>query len=263
MDRFIEARRANLDGSRRNPYFKDLIGSINAAYKVAIRSVPSEGYPTTFGRILLICHKSLLSAAMLILERQPEDSVAITRRAVEAAKTALAIKLDGENAERWTAFQERHERWLARQKGEKPKHFKVQLKAVRGDPLIDTMDLFLGVLSDASVHFTPEFYDSLDWQWKTLGEGKGEVHLNYFHTNDREIERQFITLGAVHGRILDAFDRCFDGRFRQDPVVLPAMQQLFVVGKRLNDQYQQKYGVPSGIETITDEAPQSESPEPE
>ena len=46
----------------------------------------------------LICHKSMLSAAALIAQAQPEDSVYITRRAVEAGRVALAIKLNDENA---------------------------------------------------------------------------------------------------------------------------------------------------------------------
>src|SRR6476660_9187116 len=90
LDIFIEAHIINLRAGLANPYFKDLMVALEASYRTAIQAMPPEGIPTIFGRFLLICDKAMRSAAMLIAARQPEDSVAITRRAIEAAKTALA-----------------------------------------------------------------------------------------------------------------------------------------------------------------------------
>ena len=73
----------------------------------------------------------------MIAQSQPEDSVPITRRAVEAASVALAIKLNEENTLHRTSYQERHDRWLKRQQGEKPKSFRVEFVDVRGDALVE------------------------------------------------------------------------------------------------------------------------------
>jgi hypothetical protein len=80
MDGFIKAQLANFDIGSSNQFFKTLIPAADTAYQAAIACVPKDGVPM-FGRILLICHKSLLSAAVLIAKLQPEDSVGITRRA--------------------------------------------------------------------------------------------------------------------------------------------------------------------------------------
>jgi hypothetical protein len=79
----------------------------------------------------------MLSAAGLIAERHPEDSVGVTRRAVEVAEAALAFKLNDANASQWAAYEERHARWLKRQAAEKPRPFHVQYRDIVGDPLMD------------------------------------------------------------------------------------------------------------------------------
>ena len=253
MDGFIDAQRKNLDLGKQSVYFKDLIGATDAAYRLAIEYVPPEGYTVAFGRFLLICHKSLLSAATLIAQAQPEDSAGITRRAIEAAKLALAIKLNDENGRRWLSYQD--DRWVKRDLNEKPASFRLQLEGVRGDPLIDTLDKFLGILSDAHVHFTPEFYSSLDWEVRRNPDDSGEIHLNYFQRSPREVERHFILLAAVHGKILDAFDRCFDGRFRADEKVRAAVGEAWQIGKKLVDEYAARYGVSEESQVLTDDTP--------
>jgi hypothetical protein len=202
----------------------------------------------TYARLLLICHKSLLSAAALIAEAQPDDSVAITRRAIETARTALAIKLNPENARRWLAYQERHERWLRRQEGEKRKHFAVQFLDVQSDALVRTLDAMLGMLSDAYVHFTPEYYSSLDWEVRRVDEENGVILLNYFHRDRREIERHFIILAASQGKILEAFDRCFDGTFTNNKEAKQNIAAVWAVGRTLNEEFHRRYSEVSGIE---------------
>ena len=103
MDEFIEGQRENIEQLRRAPPLPRPDGRVDAAYRSAVDTVPRMGVPLIFARILLVCHKSLLSAATLIAQGQPEDSTGITRRALEAARVALAIKINDANALQWTA----------------------------------------------------------------------------------------------------------------------------------------------------------------
>lgn len=241
MDRYVEGQRQNIENVMRMPVFRDQIGSVNYAYRAAIEALPRLNAPIIYGRILLICHKSLLSAATLIGQGQPDDSTGITRRAVEAARVALAIKLNDENAAQWTAYQERHDRWLKRLQNERPKPFRVDFRDIRGNPLIDRLDLHLGILSDASVHFTPEFYSSLDWDIKQRDDGQGEITLNYFNRNPREIELHFNFLGAAHLTILESLDDCYDGGFRQDPTCQGPFREFVEIGRLFTEAYRRQY----------------------
>lgn len=150
------------------------------------------------------------------------------------------------NALQWTAYQERHDRWLKRQQNEKPRPFVVRFADVQGDALMERIDTHLGILSDASVHFTPEFYSNLDWEVRQTPEGNGEVYLNYFHRSQREIERQFITLSAAHLTILEALDRCCDGRFRQNDACRERLGRFVHLGRAFNEAYQRQYGADGG-----------------
>ena len=183
MDGYFQALKNNLAEGMCSPYVTEMMASAARAYKTII-SIPPTG-PLLFGRLLLICGKSMFSATALIAERQPEDSVAVTRRALEVAKVALAVKLKDTNAAQWTSHQERHDRWLKRLQREKPKPFRVEFTEIRGEPLMDEIDRWLGILSDAYVHFTPEFYDSLDWQEQVEEDGNGKIFLHYFHRNNQ------------------------------------------------------------------------------
>jgi hypothetical protein len=240
MDAYFKALRDNLEVGLRGPCVVELIASLDAAYQTVVKPPPKG--QLIFGRFLLICHKSMLSAAALIAQTQPEDSVGVTRRAIEVARVALAIKLNDQNALQWTSYQERHDRWIKRQHGEKPKSFRVEFAGVKGDALIEELDRWLGVLSDAYVHFTPEFYDSLDWDERIKDSGDGEIFLNYFHRSQREIERHFNTLAAVHVSILKAFDRCFDGGISTDAEKIAAVNHFWKTAKKFNDDYQERYG---------------------
>ena len=84
---------------------------------------------------------------------------------------------------------------------------------------------------------------SLDWCERQKPEGGAEILLNYFHRDDREIERHFIMLAAVHCVILKAFDRCFDGGIGKDPEMVAALNEFQKIGQRVNAEYQEKYGV--------------------
>jgi hypothetical protein len=231
MDEFIRGQRANLDQVRPSPLFRELIGALDAGYHAAVDCLPKDGVPIIFGRILLICHKSMLSAATLVAQGQPEDSTGVTRRALEAAKVALAIKINDANALQWTAYQERHDRWLRRQQNQRPGPFAVQFSDVRGDALMERINTQIGILSDASVHFTPEFYSSLDWEVNRTTDGQGEIYLNYFQRSQREIERQLIALSAAHLTILDVLNRCCDGRFQEDEHCREQLGEFVRIGR--------------------------------
>jgi hypothetical protein len=242
MDEFIQGQRANIEQIKHSPHFRQLIGSVDAAYHSAIEAVPRVGVPIIFGRILLVCHKSLLSASTLIAQGQPDDSTGITRRALEAAKVALAIKVNDANALQWTAYQGRHDRWLRRQQNERPRSFVVRFADVQGDPLYERIETDLGILSDASVHFTPEYYSSLDWEVTRTNNESGEIYLNYFQRSQREIERQFIALSAAHLTILETLDRCCDGGFQQDNVCRQRLAEFVQLGRSFSEAYQRQYG---------------------
>lgn len=114
---------------------------------------------------------------------------------------------------------------------------------VKGDPQYDELGRTLGILSDASVHFTPEFYTSLNWEVHRTSETEGEIYLEYFQNGVRDIERHFMTLGAAHGTILKVLDRCYDGWFQQNQDARPAIEKFWQVGKELSHAFQKDYGL--------------------
>lgn len=241
MREYIEHVLHNLDAGSRTPPFTVLIASLDEAYRAIIASPPKG--QLVFARFMLICHKSMLGAATLIAQRQPEDAAGISRRAAECARVALAVKLNPSNADKWVSFQSRHDRWIKRREGGKPTYFPVRLVDLSGEPLSAELDKWIGVLSDALVHFTPEFYDSLDWE-ERIGSGDGgEIRLNYFHNKDREIERSVVGLAALHGTILKVFDRCFDHGISKNPESLAVVERFWANAKRFSDEYQRRYGV--------------------
>lgn len=242
MDGYIHAQRQNIDLGKQNPFFRDLIGTADKAYRAIVLS-PADKAPPILGQSLLICHKSLLSAATLAAQGQPDDGGALTRRAVEAARTALAIKLHDGNAEQWLSFQERHERWLKRQQNERPKSFQIKFQEIQNEPLINDLDNILGVLSDSAVHFTPEYFINLDWEERRDASGEGSMFLHYFHRDAREIERSLIYLAAAHLKILEVFDRCLDGWFRATPSISRALSTFIESGRHMNVAYEQTYGI--------------------
>jgi hypothetical protein len=92
------------------------------------------------------------------------------------------------------------------------------------------------------VHFTPEFYVSLDWQVNRTTDTQGEVYLNYFQRGRRAIEREFIVLSAAHLTILEALNRCCDGRFQQNEDCRQRLAEFFQLARTLNEAYQVEWG---------------------
>ncbi len=79
------------------------------------------------------------------------------------------------------------------------------------------MQRLLGVYSDMSVHFTPEFEAHQSWETMSAVEGLATVELAFHTTNPRLIEREFIMLADVHERILRVLDECCGGALMRDP----------------------------------------------
>lgn len=244
IDDFIAALRRNFDTFSAHPLYTQGVQALDTAYQTAIRSMAPAGYPAIYGRLLLVCHKHMVSAANLIASCLPEDSAAITRRAAEAAKVATAIYLNDANTQAWLSFDQRNERWVRRQANERPRSFQVRYEHLRGDQDSEALDNYIGVLSDAYVHFTPEFYSTLCWQVTRNEHGEGgRIYLNYFQSSTREIERHFILLMAVHGKILQAFDRCVQGNLSQQADFMGEANHLWRTARILNNDYSQRYGV--------------------
>ena len=107
---YFKAQKNNLERACRFELFDVLFTLIDQLYSKSVALVPTNTSPV-FGQFLLFWHKSFLAAASLIGQAQPDDASPITRRAIEAARVAVAIKDDPKIAEKWIAF---HQRMMAR-----------------------------------------------------------------------------------------------------------------------------------------------------
>ena len=228
---YINAQRANLESISKLPNFYKIGGLTNELYELAVTLVPKSS-PIHFGQLLLICHKSFLSALILIGQAQPDDEGPITRRAIEAARLALAIKTNPENARKWVAYEKRMGRWEARDRDEKPKLLTPKLSLPNSHPILNELEKQLGILSDSSVHLTPEFFGSQHW----VRSGT-KVELRYFMSDQRKIECNLITLAGVHACILRIFNECLNGPFFSDDRWFRVWGQLENIGKPLAEAF--------------------------
>ena len=227
IDDYFEAQRANLNSARRFEPYALLMPKIDALYRYAFGITPSDKSPV-YAQFLLICHKSFLSAAALIGQAQPDDANPITRRAIEAVRVAAAIRTDPAFAKKWTAWEERTKRWKEREEGRKPKpppkpriivHETVQ-------PIISELMTSYDILSDTSVHFSPEYFSELNWERRDES-----IHLNYFEGDQRVIEREIINLIGIHLRLLEVIDWCLDGAFTRDEKFCTLVEDIKQTGK--------------------------------
>lgn len=210
---YFAAQQRNLEQISRLPYFHLLMEPVDQLYELSVKLVPPAISPV-FGRLLLTCHKSFLAAASIIARGQPAESAGITRRAIEAACLARAIKHDKTNMKRWLAYEERLARWTARQQGSKPRYKPPRIVDPPGHEGVAWLRKHIGIISDTAVHFTPEFLDSEDWH-EEEGPTTVALRLRYFEPSQHVIEREIWLLAGVHTRIVDLFDECFDGAFQR------------------------------------------------
>lgn len=135
----MKSSRAFLDANWGCPMFQ-LIEILDALDQTAYLKVPFPKHGQEEDDFLhmsfLICHRALLSAATSTGSGLPEDSAAITRRALEAAKVCLAVKADAGNFAEWKAIEVRKGRWEDRGKGNRPKGaVNPQYKGISAEPL--------------------------------------------------------------------------------------------------------------------------------
>ena len=71
---YLSAQQRNLEAITESPHYSRLIETIDRLYRSTIDLGPAHCPRVCFGKMLLMCHKSLLSAATLIARGQPEDS---------------------------------------------------------------------------------------------------------------------------------------------------------------------------------------------
>ncbi len=228
---YIAAQRANITSISQLPHFLILGDLTDRLYERAVTLVPKSSLPP-FGQLLLICHRSFLSALTLIGQAQPDDAGPISRRAIEAARLALAVRRNPDNAIKWAAYEQRMERWQARDRGEKPKPLSPKLDLPRDHPILTELDKQVGILSDSSVHFTPEYFGSQHWI-----RSEARIELRYFTSDQGTIEVNLITLIGIHANTLRLFNECLDGSFIADDQWKQAWQQLEANGKPLAEPY--------------------------
>ena len=201
--------------------FSSVVEAIDAAYATA--RADNRNVTAGHARIFISCHQSMYSAASCLARGLPLDAAASSRRALEAARTALAIKLDLKNSEKWLAYEERLLRWKTRRTNEKPPKLKIDYAAVNGDFAAEKLACFIGMLSDAAVHFTPEFLSHLDFQDRKHGT---ELFSDYLEDDERTIAHHLKQLAAVHLLILKTLDRCCDGGLSVSPKFPMALQNI-------------------------------------
>lgn len=229
IEEYFDAQKENLRRALNWQPFAEIFPLVDKLYTDAIKLVPSDHSPV-YGQFLLTCHKSFLAAASLIGQAQPEDAAAITRRAIEVARFAAVIKTNPKKVDEWIAYDKRMQRWTDRLEGKKPKSFYVDFGEVHPGikPTIDDLMQSVGILSDAGVHFTPEFFHDLDWE-----KHKESLKLRYFKKDQRVLEREIVFTSGTHLRILEVIDWCLDGAFKADADWLNLVATLKEKGKKL------------------------------
>lgn len=226
---FVTGSRKFFDANWGCPLF-GLIETVDELYRIALQTSP---FPKTGAEkdyllqmCFLVCHRALLSAATSTGSGHPEDGAAITRRALEAAKVALAITVDERNLEEWRALTTRKGRWEDRGKGIRPKGGAVnpQYKELSAEPLHEDLMTFIAVLSDFTVHFTPEHV--LGYEWEEMKNKDGTRNIA-FGVDERAVPRGLILLADQHRLILRVFDRCVDGKLYSHRAVQAVAQRAF------------------------------------
>ena len=137
----------------------------------------------------MLSHREFLVGCNLLQCGLPLDAGANTRRAIEIARLALAIKRDRANAESWMQSEKRQARWDAWQAGERPKNLPpLQWPEIDNDPLFAPLKDYFGMYSDTFVHFTPEFIGQQQFDERPSQDSVAVVNLRYF-SSDRMVIR--------------------------------------------------------------------------
>ena len=215
---YVDTQRLNFEAIKDSPHYSRLIETVDRLYGSALELGPAHCPRLCIGKMLLMCYKSLLSSATLIARGQPDDSALVSRRAIEIGHLAIAVHLDSQNYVRWLDEQRRTARWQERTKGQRPKSEPGHKwgKDVVAHPLLTELRTFLGMISDSDAHFTPEFEGNLQWSESVTPGETVTLVLDYFDTTKRVVHCAFLTLAAIHLKLLDVFDACFKDGLSSD-----------------------------------------------
>ncbi|MDV2496527.1 MAG: hypothetical protein RX316_10035 [bacterium] len=232
FEKYLEGEEYYLKEVNKIPSFSILIPLTNRLYNLSIELIPPDTNPF-YGRRLLLCHKCFLSAASLIGRAQPDDAAPVIRRAIEIAEVAFAVKYDRDNYERWLSFETRMDRWKARMVGERPRSPRFpKLKLPTDHQILKELGEGKGSYSDSAVHHTPEYFITQEWK-----EDGGEIFLNYFAMNQRDLERAIILFTGTHHNILRLFDECLDGALSANDGWERLRLELVTNGHQLSQQF--------------------------
>jgi len=213
LDDFLTNDQYNLEQVRTTlPHFRDLMPAVHTLYSRSLVLVPT-GIEPIFGQSLLLVHKAFLCAAATIGRRHPDDAAPITRRAIETVSLAVAAKADSANLSRWQDYERRRARWAARRVGDKPPRLDSKVKY---PATLDRLRSYLGILSDAYVHFTPEFAAGHEWRRNKRGE-QVFAELPYITLDANRIAAELLLVGSLHLQMIGLFNReCFGRAFDRD-----------------------------------------------
>jgi hypothetical protein len=218
LEEYALAQQQNFDAIKDSPHYSRLLATVDHLYHTTVAVSPAHCPRVCFGKMLLMCHKSMLSAATLIARGQVDDASLVTRRAIEIGHLAVAVHLDSRNYLKWLDYDRRYARWQQRLKGQRPKSEPTHKwsKDILEHPLLVELRAVLGILSDAYAHFTPEFEGNLQWTDDTHSDQHPEIRLDDFDTTKRAIHRAFLNLAVVHLKLLDVFNACFKNGLQGD-----------------------------------------------
>ena len=230
---YLTAEKANIQQIRNLPDFSILIPLVNQFYNLSIDLVSPNASPF-YGKCLLLCHKGFLSAASLIGRALPEDSSPVTRRAIEIAEVAFAVKYDQNNYEIWLSYEQRMARWEARTAEQKPrKPIFPKLNIPIDHPVLEYLKKSKGIYSDSDVHFTPEYLETREWK-----EGDSRLSLNYFTSDQRTFSRSVVDLTGTHRMLLLIFDKCMDEAFSTNEEWQRLHDELLIKGQRFAQKFE-------------------------
>lgn len=233
---FVENCRTFFEEGKVNSLYP-LMEAIDELYRIGpakspfLSGVPDE-QARIFAQCFFVCHRTFLSAATATGSSLPEDGEAVTRRALEAAKTCLAIKADPANLKAWLSSEKRLERWKQRRQGAIPKNLAISFNNVKVEPLYEELQTAIGELSDYGVHFTPEYFWRYSWEETPLLGGARDFS---FGLKAGAIELAFLMLGKYYELIFRVFDRCEDGRMLKHPEVERAHQYVLYLHNKFHE----------------------------
>jgi hypothetical protein len=222
---FLWEQERHLHRNLPSPQFSAFVPVIEGAYEAARFPEPLDLF---VWQLFGVCHRALLLAVSIIARGAPDAASGSTRRALEAARLAFAVKYRPENATAWAAYDERRARWTARDEQRKPPPVSPKLILPPSHPLLEEVGKWIGMLSDSWVHLTPESLGDHELQQKP-----GMVLHPFFQTDRDELDRALRSTVASHVLVHKLFNEALGGAFTRQPVWCHAMNTISQVSAAL------------------------------